>query len=197
MNDGLHMVGVEELKRSWAWFLVLGIILIVLGTAALGHAAMAVTLLSVIFLGCLMMVGGVLTAGHAFLRKKWSGFFVDLFLGMLYTIAGLLMVTNPVGGAGAVTLVIALFLLVGGLSRIFVALTVRLHHRFWILFNGVVTLLLGILIWAEWPLSARVAIGIFVGVEMILYGWSLVMLALAAKSLPEPPATPPAPGSPA
>lgn len=189
MNEGLHLVGVEEVKRNWAWFLVLGILLVILGTVSLGYAV-AVTLLSIIFFGCLMIVGGVLTAGHAFLRKQWSGFFVDLFLGMLYTIVGVLLVSNPVGGATTATLLIALFLMVGGLSRIFVAITVRLHHRIWILLNGVITLLLGVLIWARWPLSGLLAIGIFIGIEMILYGWSLVMLALTAKALPEPPAPP-------
>jgi uncharacterized membrane protein HdeD (DUF308 family) len=59
-----------------------------------------------------------------------------------------------------------------------------LPHRGWVLLNGVVTLALGIMIWRRWPLSGLWVIGLFVGIEMLLYGWSLVMLAIAAKKMP-------------
>lgn len=180
----LHLLGVEELKRAWGWFFALGIIMIILGTIALG-SSVALTLVSVVLLGILLIVAGILSAAHAFLRKKWGGFFLDLFIGFLYLMVGTMLVGNPAEAAITLTLLIALFLLLGGVFRIVVALTVRLHHRAWLLLNGIVTLLLGVLIWKQWPLSGLWVIGLFIGIDMIFYGWSLIMLGLAAKNLPD------------
>lgn len=184
MNHGLHTVGLDDLKRSWGWFLGLGLFLIILGTIALGSSVL-MTLASVVLFGCLLIAGGSLAIAHAFLRKRWGGFFLDLFIGILYDAGGFFLVAHPEEAAITLTLLIALFLLIGGLLRIFVALTVPLHHRGWLLLNGIVTLLMGILIWRQWPLSGLWVIGLFVGIDMIFYGWSLVMLGLTAKSLPD------------
>lgn len=186
MNQGLHTVGLDDLKRSWGWFLGLGSILIILGTIALGSAVLF-TLASVVLFGCLLIVGGSLTIAHALLRKRWGGFFLDLFLGILYDVAGVFLIAHPEEGAITLTLLIAWLLLIGGLLRISMALTVPLHHRVWLLLNGIVTLLMGFLIWKQWPLSGLWVIGLFVGIDMIFYGWSLVMLGLTAKSLPDQP----------
>jgi uncharacterized membrane protein HdeD (DUF308 family) len=62
---------------------------------------------------------------------------------------------------------------------------VRYPHWSWVLLDGVVSLLLGVLIWRRWPVSALWVIGLFVGIEMLLNGWSLVMLSLTGRTLPE------------
>jgi uncharacterized membrane protein HdeD (DUF308 family) len=79
---------------------------------------------------------------------------------------------------------IAAGLLVGGLFRIILALSERFQGRWWVLVNGIVTLVLGILIWREWPESALWVIGLFVGIDMLFAGWSWVMLAMAVHSMP-------------
>ena len=186
-DRGPHWVGIEELKRSWGWFVGLGVILIVLGLIALS-VSVAVTLVTVILFGWLLIVGGVLSAAHAFWRRRWGGFFIDLFTGILYVVVGLMLVGNPAEGAATLTLLITLSLLLGGIFRIIVALAVRFHHWVWTLLNGIVTLLLGILIWRQWPLSGLWVIGLFIGIDMIFYGWSLVMLGLTARGLPDRPA---------
>jgi uncharacterized membrane protein HdeD (DUF308 family) len=168
------------LRRSWGWFLVLGIVEIILGTVAVGASVMA-TLVTVVFIGWLLLVGGVLSALHAFWRKGWRGFFLDLAMGVLYVVAGLMMVMNPREAAVTLTLLIAMFLLMGGIFRIIVALSGHLEHWGWVLLNGVITAGLGILIWRQWPLSGLWVIGLFVGIEMIMYGWSLVMLSMMAR----------------
>jgi uncharacterized membrane protein HdeD (DUF308 family) len=94
------------------------------------------------------------------------------------------MVANPGEAAVTLTLVISLFLIMGGVFRIVEALVGALPHRVWVLLNGVITLALGIMIWRQWPYSGLWVIGLFVGIEMLLYGWSLVMLAIAAKKMP-------------
>lgn len=180
----LVSVGVDELRKKWGWFLALGILLIIGGTVALGSAFM-MTVFSMIFLGWLMIGSGVVEAFHAFTCKKWSGFFIDLLTGLLYVVVGFMVVANPGASALALTLLISMFLMVGGIFRIVVSLIVRYQNWGWLLLHGVVNLLLGIAIWRQWPLSGTWVIGLFVGIDMIFNGWSLVMLGLTAKNLPD------------
>lgn len=182
-NQGLHRVGLDELKQSWAWFLTLGIILIILGLGALTYAGLA-TLVSIDIFGWVMLLGGVLTTLHAFLRRRWGGFSIDLISGILSLVVGLMILFHPVQAAVALTFLIAMFLMIGGTFRIITALSVRHGHWVWLLLNGVVTLALGVMIWKQWPLSGEWVIGLFVGIDMVFYGWSLVMLGLAAKNMP-------------
>ena len=184
--SGLHLIGLGELKKNWGWFLALGIALLVLGAIALG-ASVAMTIVSMVLLGWLLIIGGVLEGVHAFWRERaWGGFFIDLLTGILYVVVGFMVLANPGEAALALTLLIALFLMFSGLFRIVVALILRFPHWGWLILHGAVNLVLGIAIWRQWPLSGLWVIGLFVGIDMIFNGWSLVMLGLAAKKLPEP-----------
>ena len=172
----------EQLQKRWMWFFGLGVVLIVLGAIALG-ASVFVTLASMLLIGWLLIAGGVLEVIHAFACKEWSGFFIDLLSGLLYVAVGFMIVANPEISAISLTLLIALFLIFGGTFKIAVAITSRYQHWGWLLLSGVVTLALGIMIWRQWPLSGLWVVGLFVGIDMILNGWSLVMLGIAAKRL--------------
>jgi uncharacterized membrane protein HdeD (DUF308 family) len=182
---GLHLIGLAELKRNWGWFLGLGVCLIVLGVIALGSSVLA-TMATVVFIGWLLLIGGILEAVHAFWRKQWGGFFIDLLTGILYVVVGFLVVANPAATAVTLTLLIALFLMFGGTFRIVVALLLRFPHWGWLVLHGAISLVLGIAIWIRWPWDGLWVIGLFVGIDLIFNGWSLVMLGLAAKQLPEP-----------
>jgi len=177
------LVGFDVVRRNWGWFLAIGIVQIVLGAIALGETFL-MTVFSVIMLGWLLIIGGILAIVHAFKEREWGGFIIDLLIGLLYGVVGFMMVANPGEAAITLTLVIAVFLMVGGAFRIVEALVGGLPHWGWVLFNGVVTLALGIMIWRRWPFSGLWVIGLFVGIELLLYGWSLVMLALAARRMP-------------
>lgn len=182
-------MGLDSLRRNWGWYLVLGILEIILGAIAIAVSAIT-TLVSVLIFGWILIIGGVLSVIHAFCQRHWSGFFISLVVGLLYGVAGLMMVVNPAVAAVTLTLLIALLLIMAGIFRIAVGLTHHFNHRGWLLLNGVITLVLGVLIWRQWPLSGLWVIGLFVGIEMVFYGWSLVMLSLAAKNLPRPGAPP-------
>jgi uncharacterized membrane protein HdeD (DUF308 family) len=188
MGPILTHVGLETVQRNWGWFLGLGIVQIVLGTIALGEAFL-MTIFSVVMLGWLLIFGGVSAIVHAFVERQWGGFIIDLLTGLFYAIAGFMMVANPGEAAVTLTLVISLFLIMGGAFRIVEAIVGALPHRGWVLLNGVITLALGIMIWRRWPSSSVWVIGMFVGIEMLLYGWSLVMLSLVIKKIPTSPAT--------
>jgi uncharacterized membrane protein HdeD (DUF308 family) len=175
--------GFEEVREHWLWFLVLGIALIVLGCVAIG-SAVAVTLLSVMVVGWVLIFGGLFQVAHALIRHRWNGFIVNLLAGVLYAAAGFLMVSRPGAAAATLTLMIAMFLIVAGSFRLLLAFTSNLQHRGWLVLNGVVGMLLGFSIWAQWPASGLFAIGLFIGIDLIFDGWSEVMLALGARTLP-------------
>ena len=176
----LHLIGVEELRKRRGWFLALGILLIVLGTIALGSSVL-MTLATMVFIGWLMIIGGIIESVHAFGCKRWGGFFIDLLTGVLYVVVGFMIVANPGSSALALTLLIAMFLIFEGIFRIAIAATVRYPNWAWLLLHGVVNLFLGLAIWRQWPYSGLWVIGLFVGIDMIFNGWTLVMLGLAAK----------------
>ena len=178
----LHLVGTGDLPKRWRSVLWLGVLLLVLGVIAIS-AAPFLTLASMVLIGVLLIIVGVLQGLHAFAYRRWGGFFVDLLASILYLALGFLIVANPGVTAEALTLLIALFLIFGGIFRIVIASMIRFHNAVWLLLHGAVNLLLGILIWQQWPLSGHWVIGLFVGIDLIFNGWSLIMLGLAAKKL--------------
>ena len=132
-------------------------------------------------LGFLLMIGGAVEIVDAFLGRGWRGFWLHLLTGILYLVLGFLMVQRPLAAAAIFTLMLAAALFVGGLFRIIVALSERFYGWGWVLLNGIITLVLGILIWQEWPQAAYWVIGLFVGIDMLLDGWSLVITVLTVR----------------
>ncbi|HYL57287.1 MAG TPA: HdeD family acid-resistance protein [Candidatus Acidoferrales bacterium] len=177
----LSVAGIEEVRQHRTWFLCVGILLIVCGTIALG-STFAMTLVSMVFLGWLLVISGVLEVIHGFARRGWGGFFINLLGGILYAVAGLIFVANPGAAAITLTLIIAMILIAAGTFRLFVAFTTPMHHRGWLIFNGAISLVLGFSILGSWPISGLWAIGLFIGIDFIVDGWTEVMLALAAPA---------------
>lgn len=183
------LTGVEAIRRNWGWFLVLGILLIILGTVAIGIPWL-MTLASVLFFGWLMLVGGILEAVHAFWSRRWSGFFLHLLIGVLDAIIGLLIITKPAASAVVITMILAAFLVAGGLLRSTAAVSLRFPNWGWSLFGGLLSLALGILLWVEWPVTGLWFIGFCIGLNLIFRGWGMVMFALAIRSILPPPGAP-------
>jgi len=183
MIHQMHLVGLDDIRKRSGWFLGLGAILIVLGLIALG-SSMVLTLTTMVFIGWLMLLAGVLQTVHAFTCKSWGGFFIDLFAGAFNAVLGILIIGHPGATAVALTLMIAMSLIISGIFRIAVALSVRFPNRNWLLLHGAINLLLGFAILQEWPSSGLWVIGTFIGVDIVFNGWSLVMLALAIRHAP-------------
>lgn len=183
MMTSLHLVGLDELKKRSGWFLALGVLLVVLGAVSLG-AATFMTLASVVLFGALMIVVGILQTLIGLAFRRWGGFFVGLLAGMLSLTVGFLMVAHPGATAIALTLLIVVFLIFGGAFRIVLAIAVPFPNRAWMFLHGIINLVLGLIIWHDWPVSGLWVIGLFIGIDMIFNGWSLIMLGLAAKNLP-------------
>ncbi len=171
------------LNKRWGWFVGFGVVLIALGIFAVG-AAVLTTLLSVMFLGVILIISGAVIVINA-LRTWQDGagsFALSLVLGILYLIAGILLIKHPASVAMSITLLLAIFYMVVGFFRILGALSLRVPRWGWGFFSGAITLILGILILAHWPASGLFVIGLFIGIDLILYGWSYVLLGLATRS---------------
>jgi len=150
---------------------------------AIGYAV-EMTIVSVMFFGWLLIIGGLFEIIHGFSRRPWGGFFINLLGGVLYAVAGVVIVVNPALAAVTLTLVIAIILIVAGLFRLFIAFSTPLHHRGWLILNGAISIILGFMIWDSWPVSGLWVIGMFIGIDMIFDGWTEIMLALSARRLP-------------
>lgn len=175
-------LGVKRSHENWGWYLIFGIILVLLGALAIVGANYA-TLTTIIFFGILLTIGGVLQVVYAFWGRKGQGFAQALLLGVFYTIVGVLMVTHPTTSAIAITLLLAAFYTVSGIFKIVASFTTPVVQWGWLLFSGIVSLALGILIWSEWPSSGLWLIGLFIGIDLIFAGWYWIMLSLSAKNL--------------
>lgn len=172
-------LGIEEVRAHRTWFLILGVVLIVIGTIAIGSAEL-MTMVSVLLFGWLLIFAGLFEIIHGFARRAWGGFFINLMGGLLYGVTGLLMISHPGIAAITLTLLIALLFIVAGTFRIFVAFATPIHHRGWLILNGAISLILGFCIMDSWPVSGLWVIGLFLGIDMIFDGWTEVMLALSS-----------------
>ena len=175
----------ERLRHRWGWLLVLGILMVVLGTIAL-FITPAATIGTILVLGWLLILSGIFEAIQAFRVRRWGGFFLHLIGGLLGVLVGLMIVTHPIAGAVAYTLLLASFFTVIGIFRLVTALRLKFPNWGWSAFDGAITLALGILLWIEWPWSGLWFLGMAVGISLILRGWSYVMFALAVHSVQLP-----------
>jgi uncharacterized membrane protein HdeD (DUF308 family) len=183
MTTNALVLEVDNIRHRWGWLLVLGISMVILGTIAL-FITPAATLGTVLVLGWLLVVSGIVEAIHSFSVRRWSGIFLHLIGGILGVLVGLLVVTHPVAGALAWTLLFASFFTVIGLFRLIAAIRLKFPNWGWAVFDGAVTLLLGLLLSIDWPGSGIWFLGFAVGISLLLRGWSYVMFAIAIRSSP-------------
>lgn len=179
--DGM-VARAEGLSRKWGWFLAFGVALMALGLIAVNHAISA-TLVSVVFLGTIMMIAGGIHLVEAFTAGKWNMFFVHLLVSILYLVFGYVIFRQPAATATVVTLLMAAFFFTAGVFRVISAVSVQMPQWGWLLFSGIVSVVLGLLVTASWPASALWVLGVYVGVDMIITGWTLVIASMAIKNM--------------
>ncbi len=172
----------SEVNDNLGWFIGLGIGLIILGWLAI-FVPFASTFAIETFVGILFAVGGIMHIIHAF-RWKTSGRFVsDLFLGIIYLISGLWLLAYPLTGVFTLTFVLSILFFIEGIFKIIQSARTRNSSGWvWMIFSGTVSVILALIIWAGFPLTAFWTIGLLVGIDLIFNGWSVVMIALAARA---------------
>ena len=171
-----------EIKTATGWVMLLSIGLMGLGIAAIAMPSLAITLFTSI-IGWLVLVSGMVQMVQAVKARSLNGIGLSLVIGLLYILAGLYMVINPVKSAAVFALALGMLFIAEGLFTILMAFVYRVGGALsWLVaFNGIITLILGILVINRWPFGALWLIGLYVGLSLILNGSSLLGVALSAR----------------
>ncbi|MGB6396502.1 MAG: HdeD family acid-resistance protein [Bradyrhizobium sp.] len=158
------------LRAKWGWIVALGVVYLIAGFIALGSVAVA-TVASVLVVGVMMIVAGVAEVFSAFQIKSWGKFLLWVLLGALYIVAGFVTFENPLLAAALLTLILGASLVASGIMRIVLAFSMKQETPWiWVVLSGVITLLLGLLILAHWPVSSLYILGVFLGIDLIMAG---------------------------
>lgn len=179
-SDTTTGIGFERIASRWQLFIVLAVVLMALGLAAITAATLA-TIVSVLVFGWALTIGGVLQAAHAIYQKSWRGRVLDLLTGALFLVAGGFTLWRPVTSAVSLTLVLAVLLVVRGVFAIFAALAQRYPRWGWTVAYGLVSAVLGVLVAAQWPAIALWVLGFYIGIELVVDGTVALALGLAAR----------------
>jgi uncharacterized membrane protein HdeD (DUF308 family) len=182
MTDVLVIQVTPEMIHHWGWFLAFGIVLLLLGIAAIVRSFTA-TVASMYFFGWLLVLASIFEFVSAFMVGNWAGFFLHLLIAILFGIVGVLMLVRPVISAEALTLVMSMFFLIAGLFQLIASLWAHLPGWGWHALSGVVTSILGILVLAGWPVTGLWVIGLFVGINLVFYGWAWIALAIGLHKM--------------
>jgi uncharacterized membrane protein HdeD (DUF308 family) len=175
--------GLEQVRKSWGWFLTFGILLTFLGVICVGKAQTATTF-SILALGWVLMISGVVWLINSFYAFSWHGFFLYLLNAIIRGVTGYLLVRHPDAGAQGVTMVLAALFIVGGLFRAIGAGVIQFPRWGWTVFSGLVSFGLGVYLLATWPAASTYFVGVVIGIDLIFDGASLVGFATAIQSLP-------------
>jgi len=179
-----HSLGdsIRTLRAKWGWIVALGIIFMIAGVIALGSVVVA-TASAVLIVGIMMIMAGVAEIIAAFRVKEWGKAIFLGLVGALYVAAGVIAFESPLLAAAVLTLLLGIALMVGGIVRMFLAWHMREAGKpwGWVVVSGIISLLLGLMIVAQWPYSGLYVLGIFVGVDLIFIGSSWLSIGLALK----------------
>jgi uncharacterized membrane protein HdeD (DUF308 family) len=180
----LFRAEIAEVRKSWGWFLVIGILLMILGALCIVKAQTA-TAFSILVLGWILIISGVFWLVNSFLTIAWPIFFLYLLNALIRGGVGYLLIRHPNAGAEGVTMVIAILLIVGGVFRTAAASVIKFPWWGWTLFSGLVAIALGVYVLAIYPVASTFFIGIVIGVDLIFDGGALTAFAGAIHSLPD------------
>ena len=170
-----------DISRNWGWIMVGGVLLVILGVVGLSME-FTMTIISVLFFGIMVVIAGAIILINTFQAQGWKSKLWHMLIGLLYIAAGIVMINDPAGSAVWFTLFIAAYLLVVGFLRILTSFQMRgVSGWGWTLAAGIAAVILGVMIFAQWPLSGLWAIGLFVSIDLLMQGISMVTIALAAK----------------
>ena len=179
----VFVAGLAQVRRSWGWFLLFGILLAALGGVCIAKAQTATTF-SILALGWILVISGVFWLISSFYAFSWHGFFLYLLNAILRGAVGYLLIRHPNAGAEGVTMLLAALFIVGGLFRAIGASVIQFPRWGWVVFSGLVSLALGIYLMAIWQTASTFFIGMIIGIDLIFDGASLIGFAGAIHSLP-------------
>lgn len=171
-----------DLGRNWGWMLALGMLFLLLGAVGLAML-FGITIVSILFIGLLMLVGGVAQALETLKCKGWKGVLWHLLIAALYIVGGLVVIYDPTSVSRLISLALGGVLAAVGVSRVFMARQLRAKGAGWlgVLLTGLISIVLGLMIMLEWPLSGLFAIALFIAFDLLLQGFSYISLAFTVR----------------
>jgi uncharacterized membrane protein HdeD (DUF308 family) len=165
----------EALRGRWKWLVGIGVLLVIVGLIALMNAVDA-TLVTTIIVGIALAFGGAWASEGSTGRRALMA-----ILGVLYIIVGIEIIADPLAGAIALAIFVALFLIFDGILRIFSALVPETENKVLTILFGIAMIILGAWLWTGLPVSG-IAIGFFVGLQLLVAGIAWILIGFAARS---------------
>jgi len=178
--------GAHKIRRHWGASVAFGVGVMVLGFVALGAIGFA-TLASVSVIGQLLVLAGIMQTTHALRVRGGGGFTRHLLAGVISPVAGVLLLANPATSAPSLALFMAASFMIGAILRVTAARSFGFPGRRHAITSDIVTVLLGVMIGVEWPVSGVWAVATLLGIALIFDGWALVMAGVAAHELGQRP----------
>lgn len=184
MNSLNHIAAetLHNMRRRWGWFLALGVLLILVGIWALVDS-FAASVASIVLFGVVLIVGGLFQVLATFRARGAGHIILLLLLGLLEIIVGWVFIVQPGAGLMLVTMLLAVLFVFIGLFRVITALVYRYPQYGWAILSGVISFILGILLWVHWPVSALWFIGFVIGLNFLFAGLYWTAFALRLKRL--------------
>ncbi len=172
----------SDMVHHWGWFLAFGIVLALLGLAAMIRS-FSTTVASMLFFGWLLIFGGAIEFIESFMVGHWAGFFLHLLAAVLLLFTGTLFISRPLISAEVATFVMSLFFLAGGVYEIVASLWFHLQGLGWHVLRGVLSMVLGGLLLAQWPFAGLWVIGFFVGIYLLVSGIDWMGIAIGLRKM--------------
>ena len=171
----------DGIKKNSRVAVIMGIIMLICGFLAVG-SPLAAGLSVTIFVGAMLVIGGVAQCFLAFQAGAFGKGLLIFIMGALTAVAGFYLFSQPLAGLASITLFLAAFFIVTGIFELIGAFQIR-PAQGWgmMLFNGIVTLILGVMIWRQFPLSGAWAVGVLFGIKLIFSGWTLIFIGRSAR----------------
>jgi uncharacterized membrane protein HdeD (DUF308 family) len=185
--DDLALDPREAIRRHWVLFLIQGLIMILLGFIAIGEPMVA-TIAVALFAGWLFLISGIVGLVGIFTARRAPSLWWTALSSLLGILVGVYLIWRPLAGVLSLTLVAAAYFGSQGVVQIITAVTHRraIPSWIWMLFGGVVNIVLAALIISGWPGTGEWTLGLLFGINLLVWGMSLTMTALACRTASEP-----------
>lgn len=177
-------VDLSVYSNRWGWPLLLGVLLVLAGAVALSSVLIS-TMATVLLFSVIVASAGVLQIAAAFTAHGWRGFSVHLIVGVIGVVIGGMLLLRPMAGASALTFLFATLFFASGIARIVYSLSERFERWGWTLVSGVVSVFLGLVLLAQWPLSSLWFLGMLLGIELLFSGASWIAFSLLLRRGPQ------------
>ena len=172
VGTSAHSLGesIERLRGKWAAITAFGVLLVVLGVAALFFSLVA-TIATVTLNGILFLIAGAAEISIGMHAREWGRFFLWVVGGLVYIAAGVVCIVNPLLGSAVLTLLLGAGLIAAGVVRAFLAFQLPADHpRGLVFLAAAVTILLGLIIVSHWPMDSVYVLGTLLGVDLLFHG---------------------------